>query len=58
MPTKKHHKIKIKLPPSIMEKAERAAKVSGKPVELFAKLYIIDVVNSELASSESKPTKK
>lgn len=41
-----------------MEKAERAAKVSGKPVELFAKLYIIDVVNSELASSESKPTKK
>lgn len=39
--------INLGLPPSIVAKAERAAKVSGKPIEAFLRLYLTECMREE-----------
>lgn len=46
------------LPPSIVEKVARAAKVSGKPVVEFLKLYLLECMREENEAVESTQPKK
>lgn len=46
------------LPPSIVEKAARAAKVSGKPIEEFLKLYLVECMREENEAVESTQPRK
>jgi hypothetical protein len=46
------------LPPSIVRKAERAAKVSGKPVTEFLKLYLVECMREENEAVEPTQPKK
>ena len=46
------------LPPSIVEKVARAAKVSGKPIEEFLKLYLVECMREENEAVESTQPRK
>lgn len=46
------------LPPSIVKKAARAAKVSGKPIEVFLKLYLVECMREENEAVEPTQPKK
>ena len=52
------HKTTFRVPHSIMEKAERSARVSGKPVEEFIKLYVTSVMDSDIEHETKTPNPK